>query len=271
MTLLAGVALCVALALFEGFVTNDMRWVLWAGSAGMLLLAAWLTDKGRGAAGALLASLPLAVFFYNFVVVDEPRFWPHVAIVPIAALAGWLLIARRPLGIVAVLSVALLGAGYGNLVMPRLLADFNEYLDEPAPEISLVNLDGSVYPADAFEGKILVLDFFATWCVPCRAELPEIEAVRQALIEREDILFLVVGDGDSGDTPAQVAEFADAAQLDLPFVYDPGGLAHDALGFTNIPSLAVIDKKGHVRLKRIGYNAAETGFQSDLIALLGSL
>jgi hypothetical protein len=52
---------------------------------------------------------------------------------------------------------------------------------------------------------------------------------------------------------------------------DPGGAAHDAFGFDNVPALAVIDRKGHVRLRRVGYNAAETGFRSSLTGLLETL
>jgi hypothetical protein len=73
-----------------------------------------------------------------------------------------------------------------------------------------------------------------------------------------------------GGRTASVA-FAESSGIDLPFLWDEGGRAHDAFGFANIPALAVIDREGRVRLKRIGFNAAETGFAEDLRRLLESL
>jgi hypothetical protein len=57
----------------------------------------------------------------------------------------------------------------------------------------------------------------------------------------------------------------------LPFVWDEGGHAHDAFELANMPALAVIDGEGRVRLKRVGFNAAETDFANNLTSLLESL
>lgn len=271
--LLAGAALCFALVLFEELVTADMRWAVWLGGAGLFALAAWLARRGRGGWAVLLMSLPLLGLWGLIAVPDLPALWPILPIWAACAFAGYL-VARRP-GAASLAAVALAGVllmGSGGWYLPSMLADrLTEHTDEPAPPFSLQRLDGEPYPVETLAGKVVVLDFFSTWCAPCRAELPEIVEVRQGLADRDDVLFLVVGDGGNGDSREEIAAFAEQAGLGLPFAYDPEGEAHDAFGFSGVPALAVLDRQGRVRLKHVGYNAAETGFREHLTSFLAGL
>jgi len=269
--LLVGFLVYLAVLLFEEFVSADMRWGLWLGS--VLLFAVSATFGKKGLWVPLVAAAPLVALHGLPIALDLPSLWAYPLIWLAGSFAGRIA-ARGPdwATVAAPVALTALFLIYGNRVMPRILdQELNSYIDEPAPLLVLEYLDGTRYPVDQFAGNVVVLDFFATWCIPCRAELPEIEQVRHAFADRDDIIILVVGDGDSGDTPEQVAAFAESAELDLPFAWDPGGATHDAFGFWNIPALAVIDRKGNVRLKRVGYNAAETSFQETLTTLLESL
>lgn len=271
--LFTGFLVYVGILLFEEFVTADMRWGLWMGGVVLFALSVALGSRGLHAWAPVLLAAPLVVLHGMPLALDLPLGRPFPVFWLVSALAGWLA-ARGPrwVSTAAPVALAAMFLYYGGWVLPRSMADaFNDFLNEPAPSFALQTLDGKPYPMRSLAGKVVVLDFFATWCIPCRAELPEIEDVRQALADRDDIVILVVGDGDSGDTREQVAAFAEAADLDLPFVWDPDGVAHDAFEFPNIPALAVIDRKGNVRLKRVGFNAAETGFESMLTELLLSL
>ncbi len=129
---------------------------------------------------------------------------------------------------------------------------------------------GSV-PIGATPGKILVLDFFATWCSPCIAELPELERLRTDLQTNRDIEFVLVGTNKGGDTPERVRAFAQHRHISMPVAFDPEQRAMHALGLNGFPSLMVIDRKGHVRLTHTGYNSSETSFRHDLTQLLQSL
>lgn len=271
--LAAGAVAWIGSLLFEELITADMRWGLWGASAVLFLLSAILGVQKLGIWAPVVIAMPLVLLNGILPAIGFPLFWPFAPLWLVSALEGWWLTRRGgPVALAALALLVLLLAGFGGWIIPRALtAALNETANEPAPEIALTLLDGSAYPMDTLEGKVVVLDFFATWCVPCRAELPRLETIRRSLFDRDDIIILVVGDGDSGDTIEQIATYAESSGLDLPFVWDPDGTAHDAFGFTNIPALAVIDREGQVRLKRVGYNAAETSFEHNLEKLLLAL
>jgi thiol-disulfide isomerase/thioredoxin len=126
-------------------------------------------------------------------------------------------------------------------------------------------------PTGATPGKILVLDFFATWCSPCIAELPELERLRADLQAKRDIEFVLVGTNSRGDTPERVRAFAQRRHISLPVAFDPEQRTMHAFGLSGFPTLVVIDRAGHVRLTHSGYNSSETSFRHDLTQLLQSL
>ena len=140
-----------------------------------------------------------------------------------------------------------------------------------APPFTLQPISQGRVPTGATPGKILVLDFFATWCSPCVAELPELERVRADLQTRRDIEFVLVGTNKGGDTPDRVRAFAQHRHLSLPVAFDPEQATMRAFGLNGFPNLVVIDRTGHVRLTHTGYNSSETGFRRDLTQLLQSL
>ena len=140
-----------------------------------------------------------------------------------------------------------------------------------APPFTLQPISQSPVPIRSTPGKILVLDFFATWCSPCIAELPELERVRADLQTSRDIEFVLVGTNSGGDTPERVRAFAQRRQISLPVAFDPDRKTMRAFGLSGFPNLVVIDRTGRVRLTHTGYNSSETSFRRDLTQLLQSL
>ena len=78
----------------------------------------------------------------------------------------------------------------------------------------------------------------------------------------------MVANDSGGDTPESIRAFVEGRDLDVPFVYDPGGKAHKAFGFAGLPGLVVIDRTDRIRFTREGYNAAEHNFLENLVEII---
>ena len=259
------------------WVTNDMRLMLLLGAVGLFGGALWAGSRRRGGVvGFLLLSLPLLLLFGTQVVPEMPSLWPHMMLWLALALVGWL--GFRSQGrpswttIAALVVLAAMGSWYAFAYVPGAISrSLARFQDEPAPEFAFESLEGDPYPMASLEDKVVVLDFFATWCAPCIAEMPEIDAIYRRFASIPDVEVLVVANDSGGDTPEAIRQFLAGRELEVPFLYDPSGKAHKAFGFAGLPGLVVIDRANRVRLMREGYNAAEHDFQENLVEMIESL
>ncbi|MEK6333632.1 MAG: TlpA disulfide reductase family protein [Acidobacteriota bacterium] len=104
-----------------------------------------------------------------------------------------------------------------------------------------------------FKGKVVVLDFYATWCEPCRAETPHLVALQRQYAEKglQVIGLNVGGDDDRAEVPAFAKEFA----VQYPLGYPDDALVETYLGDNeNIPQAFVFDRSGKLVKRFIGYN-----------------
>jgi len=114
---------------------------------------------------------------------------------------------------------------------------------------TLTGLDGSKLDLKTMRGKVLIFDFWATWCVPCRAQHPLYEELKQRFRERDDIVFLAVNtDEDHG-----LVEPFLAAQHWSKHVFFDNGLVR-LLNVTSIPTTVIADKQGHLVSRMNGFN-----------------
>ena len=133
----------------------------------------------------------------------------------------------------------------------KLLAlDPNSSLADPM-EFTVTGLDGKKLQLASLKGKLLILDFWATWCVPCRLQHPLYETLRERFGSRGDVAFLEM---DSDDDHSVVEPFLTAQKWDKA-VYFEDGLAR-LLNVMNIPTTIVIDKSGHIASRMDGFDPA---------------
>lgn len=256
-------------------VSEDLRLLYIVGAILLFFGATWVGAKsGRDWLSACLLYLPLAGMFGFFVLQQLPFLWPHLLLWALATVLGLFLLAirvgsrTRTSGVVVLLAIS---AWYCMSYIPdQMKRAMNHLGDGAAPTFAFQAVSDGGVPTTATPGKILVIDFFGTWCPPCIAELPEIARVSAGLHKR-DIEFVVVATSSGGDTPARLRSFGQLRHVTLPLAFDQGGKAHAAFGLSGFPGLVVIDRTGRVRLTREGYNSSETSFRTDLTQLLESL
>lgn len=113
----------------------------------------------------------------------------------------------------------------------------------PAPELELENLTGDVESLKDFHGQVLLVNNWATWCPPCKAEMPTLASYFTAHAN-EGFMVIAIEAGDPRD---QVAQFAE--DFDLPFTVwlDPSSKALNAFRNGNLPSSYVVDRNGTIR------------------------
>ena len=117
-----------------------------------------------------------------------------------------------------------------------------------APDFTLVDLEGNQVSLSDFRGKTVFVNFWASWCPPCRAEMPEIEAVYQ---EYKDRGVVVIG-VDIRETEDVVRQFVEQGGYSWIFILDATGAVSNDYRITAIPTSFFIDKDGIIQVVAIG-------------------
>jgi len=150
-------------------------------------------------------------------------------------------------------AIALASLFGGPLLATRLLA---HAANKPTPEFSVVRLDGVVVNSSAFKHRVVVLDFWATWCPPCRQEFPKLEELYQRYRTNPNVAFLAIDVNKDGETPEKAQAFIQKAGYTFPVAYD-GKDVVARLKAEGYPHLLLLDRTGKVRLDHTGYDGAE--------------
>ena len=122
----------------------------------------------------------------------------------------------------------------------------------PAPPVEGTTLDGDRVSLVDFAGKVVVVNVWGSWCVPCRAEAPHLAAAA-ARLDGDGVRFLGI---DVRDSPAQARAFVDRFDVPYPSIFDQSGSTllgfRDTLPPNAIPSTLVIDASGDVAARVLG-------------------
>jgi peroxiredoxin len=136
-----------------------------------------------------------------------------------------------------------------NILRQDLLAD---QLNIPMPDFKIMGLDSMTISQEKFKDKILIVSFFATWCPPCRKELPHMNEVYHEYKDDDDVEIIVVS---TDQDKFLVPPFIEKNGFDFPVYYADG--LNKAFGVKGIPTLFVVDKQGMIRYKKVGYSEGE--------------
>ena len=117
-----------------------------------------------------------------------------------------------------------------------------------APAFALHTLDGSTLESDALRGKIIVLNFWATWCGPCKEEMPAMQRLQEAFPTTDLALLAVTADLQQD----AIAAFAKGLGLSFPILLDDTKDVSAAFGVRGLPTTVIIDREGLLLGRAVG-------------------
>lgn len=123
---------------------------------------------------------------------------------------------------------------------------------DPAPAVTFYDQSGGKVSLADYHGKIVLLNFWASWCPPCVEEMPDLERLARRMAGRDDFVVLGASQDDTwGDLQAAAQKFG----VTFPVVHDPNGEGARAFGTVKIPETYLIDRDGKIIQKWIGYQS----------------
>ena len=135
---------------------------------------------------------------------------------------------------------------------------------KPAPDFQLPNLEGQAISLSGVRGKPVLLNFWATWCGPCRAEMPYLQQVYEEWSGKGlEVLAINIG-----ESPSEVKRFLQTYNLSLPVLLDTKEATARKYNITGIPTTFFIDKDGIIQEKIIGAFPSKGVIEKHLVKII---
>lgn len=147
-------------------------------------------------------------------------------------------------GLFLILTVVLVACGGGQGATAQGVNEGNQ-----ARDFTLEALDGTEISLSDFEGKVVLVNFWATWCAPCRAEVPDLQAAYEA---RQGDGFVVLG-VNVEESRAAVEPFVAEFGITYPLLFDETGDVLKLYRAIGLPMSILVDPEGLIRARHVGY------------------
>jgi len=152
------------------------------------------------------------------------------------------------LSLIILLSIAPAAA---QLPLPELSHELTR-LTTPiaAPDFQLEDMDGEKYSLESYRGKVVILNFWATWCPPCRREIPSMEALYQTFKD-EAFAILAINEWETED---HVFAFMGELPVEpgFPILFDPDSEVAQSFGVKGLPTTLLLDTQGKIVYRAVG-------------------
>ncbi|MGA9885220.1 MAG: redoxin domain-containing protein [Candidatus Acidiferrales bacterium] len=135
---------------------------------------------------------------------------------------------------------------------------------QPMPPFLVNDLDGQLVSTAQLRGKVVIVNFWATWCPPCQEEIPEMMELEKEFQGKLQIIGVSMDDGP----PEGVKEFSDKIGMNYPIVMGSDALSEEYGGIPALPTSFVVDPEGRVVQKHVGLYPKQV-YDNEIRALLG--
>lgn len=152
---------------------------------------------------------------------------------------AWL-IAAKVVALIAIAGVVV------YMVLPAQAAELKPF-DGPTPPLSLTTLKGEAVELEQYRGKLAMVQFWATYCTPCRVEMPSMNRLQARM--GEDLVILAVNMGESSE---EVQQFVDEVKPEFSILMDEDGAALAAWKVFAAPATFIVDPAGKIQYTMFG-------------------
>jgi peroxiredoxin len=140
--------------------------------------------------------------------------------------------------------------------------------NSPAPAFSLKDRDGRVRTLADFKGRVVLVDFWASWCAPCKVSFPALDSLHQEFHDTGLEVVAINVDEDARSAHAFLA----GKSPSMTVLFDPKGAAPGAFGVEGMPSSFLIDRNGNIRFRHMGFNPqTKADFRREISILVGDV
>ena len=136
----------------------------------------------------------------------------------------------------------------------------------PAPAISAKDREGHARSLSEFKGRVVLVDFWASWCAPCKVSFPELDALHEEFHDAGLEVVAINVDEDAKSARAFLA----GKSPSMTVLFDPQGRTPEAFKVEGMPSSFLIDRDGNIRFRHMGFTAqTRSDFRREIGILLG--
>jgi peroxiredoxin len=145
----------------------------------------------------------------------------------------------------------------GAIVSAPRAADLSLWTGGPPPMLELKDLDGRLHRLSDYRGRVVLINFWATWCAPCRDEMPSIQELKRKLSGRPFVVLAVNLD----EPESRIRNFLTQVKVDFTVLLDPDRQVAKAWQARVLPASFVIGPDGRIRYSLVG----EINWDHDLV------